>query len=137
MHKIFEKRKFWDFCHFRCQFETSSIRTLQLSLHEDYWTTNFFLVDLLKNSNPRSLSKLKQKLHENVKNREFFVILGFSFQKTAFISSKTTTGQSILALLNLFSIQIHDIYREIDKNCIKTLKTTSFLESSIGHSGVN
>ena len=33
MHEILKIGNFWDFCHFWCQFETFSIRTLQLSLH--------------------------------------------------------------------------------------------------------
>ena len=55
----------------------------------DYWTTNLCLVERFQHSNPRSLTKISQKLHKNDKNRNnfgFFVIFGadlrlFSFGK--------------------------------------------------------
>ena len=46
---------------------------------KDYWTTNPFLVDPFKHSNPPNLSKILQKTHENVQNLKvfgFFVIFG-------------------------------------------------------------
>ena len=36
--------------------------------------------------------------------------------KTAIISSEKPTGQRVGALLSVFNILIHDIYRKIDKN---------------------
>ena len=44
-----------------------------------------------------------------------FVVFGTFFQKNAFISSLTTTGQQLLVLLNLFIILINDVYRKIKK----------------------
>ena len=95
-----------------------------------YWTTNSCHschVERFQHSNPRSLSKIWQKLHKNDKNRKilefFFIIFGvIFFWKNAFISLKNTIGQRIRALLNIFNIIIHDVYRKNDKNCIKTLK---------------
>ena len=52
-----------------------------------YWTTNSCHschVKRFQHSNPRSLSKIWQKLHKNVKNRkilEFFIIFGVIFLK--------------------------------------------------------
>ena len=34
--------------------------------------------------------------------------------------SEMPTGQQITAMLSVCNILIHDIYRKIDKNCIKT-----------------
>ena len=98
-----------------------------------YWTTNSCHschVERFQHSNPRSLSKIWQKLHKNVKNRKilkFYHFWGnFSFWKNAFISLKNTIGQRVRALLNVFNILIHDVYRKNDKNCIKTLKIQKF-----------
>ena len=98
-----------------------------------YWTTNSCHschVKRFQHSNPRSLSKIWQKLHKNVKNRkilEFFNILfgNFSFKKPH-LSLQNTIGQRIRAFLNVFNILIHDVYRKNDKNCIKTLKVEKF-----------
>ena len=48
------------------------------------------------------------------------------FKKNEFISLKNTIGQRIRALLNVFNILIHEVYRKFDKNCIKTLKIEKF-----------
>ena len=55
---------------------TSGIFSAPNLFEKDYWTTNLFLVDSFQHSNLRSLSKIWQKLHKNVKNRkilEFFL----------------------------------------------------------------
>ena len=49
----------------------------------------------------------------------------FSFKKPH-LSLQNTIGQRIRALLNVFNILIHDVYRKNDKNCIKTLKVEKF-----------
>ena len=98
-----------------------------------YWTTNSCHschVKRFQHSNPRSLSKIWKKLHKNVKNRKilefFYHFWGKFFRKNAFISLKNTLGQRVRALLNVFNILIHDVYRKNDKNCIKTLKVEKF-----------
>ena len=50
---------------------------------KDYWTTNIFLVDPLKHSNPRSLSKPQQKMHKNIENCNIlktFVLFGVNLK---------------------------------------------------------
>ena len=49
----------------------------------------------------------------------------FSYKKQH-LSLQNTIGQRIRALLNVFNILIHDVYRKNDKNCIKTLKVEKF-----------
>ena len=41
---------------------------------------------------------------------------------TAIISSENPTGQQTSAMLSVFNILIHEVYRKFDKNSIKTLK---------------
>ena len=54
-----------------------------------------------------------------------FVIFGvnlifFFIWETAIISSENPTGQRNISMLRIFNILIHDIYRNIDNNCIET-----------------
>ena len=51
----------------------------------------------------------------------------FFIWKTAFISSEKPTEQRIRAMLSVFNILIHEVYRKFDKNSIKTLKIGKFL----------
>ena len=44
----------------------------------------------------------------------------------AIISSEKPIGQQISAMVSVFNILIHEIYRKYDKNCIKTLKIGIF-----------
>ena len=46
----------------------------------------------------------------------------FFIQKTTIISSEKLTGQQIPAMLSVFTILIHEVYRKFDKNSIKPLK---------------
>ena len=65
----------------------------------------------------------------------FGVKLRFFHLKTAIISSEKPTGQRISAVLSVFHILIHEVYRKFDKNYIKTVKIGKFLVFVI--SGVN
>ena len=53
-----------------------------------------------------------------------------NFEKRSFgraiISSEKPIGQQISAMVSVFNILIHEIYRKYDKNCIKTLKIGIF-----------
>ena len=72
--------------------------------------------------------KFDKKCIKTLKIANFSVFCDFWVfpEKTAFISSKTTTGQRILALLNLFNILIRDNYRKIAKIALKHKKLEIF-----------
>ena len=71
------------------------------------------------------------KFTKNVENKKigFFVIVGANFRhfshKKLNLSSKKATEPLIFPLLNIF-ILIHDVYRNFDENCIKTIKIGKF-----------
>ena len=101
-----------------------------------------FLFDSLKLSNPRRLSKLYQKMYKNFENWRVLCFLSFSVsiwdivtKKTAKNCSEKPTGQHIRALLTLFNVSIHKIYRNFRKNCIKSLEIRKFWD--FVHFGVN
>ena len=90
-----------------------------------YWTTSVRLVerfyhlmlDLYQKIDKICVKKLK------IKEYRFFVILwALFFQKPAFISSSKTTGQRLLALLTVFNILIHEVYRKLYKHFIKNFE---------------
>ena len=124
---------FFVFCLFHFQFEIFKLKSCNYLFEEDYWTTNLFLVDSFQHSNLRSLSKFWQKLHETFENWKNLNFLSHSVSiwyifiwKTALISSEKPTGQRIPAMLSVFNILIHEVYRKFDKNSIKTLKIEKF-----------
>ena len=88
-----------------------------------YWTTNSLLVDPFQRSNPQRQWKNLEKIPKSLRFLSFSVSIGdIFFQKTATISSNKPNGQRISAMLNIFSIVIHEDCGNYDKNCIKTLK---------------
>ena len=50
----------------------------------------------------------------------------FFIWKTAIISSEKPTEQRSPAMLRVFNILIHEIYRKFDEICIKTVKIRKF-----------
>ena len=66
---------------------------------------------------------------KTLKIGKFWVFCLFRFQfdiffieKTAIISSGKPTGQQIPAMLSVFNILIHEVYRKRDKSCKKNVK---------------
>ena len=113
--KIFENRKVWDFLFFF----GVSLRSFHLEkcnkfFGKNYRTINFFLVNPLKHSYRRSLSKLLEKMHEHFEKWKILGFLGFLVliwdiftEKTAMNSSEKPTGQHNFSLLPLFNVPIH------------------------------
>ena len=133
LHKNWKLENFGFFVIFGFNWYIFQLENSHYLFGKAYWTTNFCHschAERFQHSNPRSLSKVWQKLHKNVKNRKildfFYYFWGNFFLKIAFISLKNTIGQQDRALLNVFNILIHDVYRKNDKNCIKTLKVEKF-----------
>ena len=82
---------------------------------KDYWTTNSCLVERFEHSNPRTLSKIGQKVKRNDENRAILKNLSSSASlrdifilKKMHLSLFKPTGQQRLSLLTLFNISIHN-----------------------------
>ena len=76
LHTIFEN--FRIFVFFGVILRHFHIKKMQKLFENDYfWATNPYLVDPLKHSNPRSLSKIRQKVRKNFEKRNIFVFVIF------------------------------------------------------------
>ena len=102
--------KIWDFCQFRCQFETFFIAKIEI-------------ISFLKTTGQgvaTLLTFLNTPIQEKWKHLGFCHFLCqfeiFSHSKTAIISSEKTTVQRIRAILIVFIILFHEVYRKFDKN---------------------
>ena len=92
-------------------------------------TTIFFVFERLQHSKPPSLSKSTQKLHKSFKNLNLSIAVQiwciFSTQ-IAFMSSRKPPGQRIFSLFFVFDILSSQVFRKIDKKCIKIFKILNF-----------
>ena len=123
MHKNFENWKILLFCDFLCQLETFFLKSPFVSSIK---TTRQQILVLMNVFNI-PIHEVCQKIDKNCKKNEkwkfwgflsFLVSIGDIFHsRTAFISSKKTTGQRILTLMNVFNIPNH---QKFDKNFLKT-----------------
>ena len=109
--------KFWVFCHFRFQYNIFSIQKTASIPPEK--PTGQQIPDILTVPNIlihqvyRKFDKICIKTLKIEKFWNFCQFWGnFSLKKPLFFSSKKTIGQRIRALLNVFNILIHDVYRK-------------------------
>ena len=117
LNKNGEIRKiFWIFVFFDVNSRHFSFKKLQLSLHKKQVDNDIYLDERFHRSNSRSLSKIRQKLHKNFKNREifwFFVIFGFFFPKKRIYLSINDYWTTISCLVEPFQ---HSNPRHLSKN---------------------
>ena len=129
-------------CRSTCQFRGNS----EKSNHMLSATSHIGLEFLTKFLNMSKLQNRLILLYQSLplqfalktwKIGKFWVFCLFRFQfdiffieKTAIISSGKPTGQQIPAMLSVFNILIHEVYRKRDKSCKKTLKIEKVLSSS-------
>ena len=76
--KNFENKKTLEFANFGVNLRHFHFEKAIKLVRKDYWITNAFLVDLLKLSNSRSLSKIWRKMRKNFENWRFWGFLSFS-----------------------------------------------------------
>ena len=143
--------KFWDFCHFLCQFETFSIETLQLSLHKRLLENHF--LHPLKDSTHEFCQHFNKKCIKSLKIGKLLVFLIFGVNLKHFHSENCnkfsgkaywTTHSFLVDPLkhissrNLSKLQqkVHKIFEKLKFFCHSRsqFETFSFRENAINSS---
>ena len=135
LHKIFKNLNFWYFCQFRSEFDAFFHHKLLLTLQKSPRTTNCFLVERVWDSKLPSFCKNTQKLNKIFKNLNFLVffvnfgvnLMHFSGTNCFYLFKKAPrTRQQSVSLLNVVDVLSHQVFRKIDKSCIKFSKIWIF-----------